>query len=110
MEAKGHADRRPTANDSGLLFSREERATAEMKEEIDGAVRVSIRLNVMSSAEGPSIPLTVLTLCLCGAFTFNDGQDVDCERSFQIITYAGQTVFGGVAAGPSGRSGRFHAA
>jgi len=44
------------ANDSGLLFSREERAMVEMKGEIDGTVCVSIRLDVMSLAKLPSIP------------------------------------------------------
>lgn len=43
------------ANDSGLLFSREERVMAKMKGEIDGTVCASIRLYVMSSAEPPFI-------------------------------------------------------
>lgn len=45
-----HARRRPVANDTSLLFSREERVMVKMKEEIDGTVCVSIRLSVMSSA------------------------------------------------------------
>lgn len=45
-----HTRTRPVSNDSGLLFSREERVMAKMKEEIDGHVRVSVRLYVMSSA------------------------------------------------------------
>lgn len=60
--------RGPMANDSGLLVSREERAMVNLKEEIDGTVCVSIRLNVMSSAEVSFILLSIcFFFCISGA-------------------------------------------